>query len=98
MERKLVSGMYYNAPSEKAPDWVLGRVSFNAMKFMAWLEAQTPNEKGYINTQILMSKKGEPYVALDDYKKPEAQGRSDAGREYAERKNAPIDFDDDPPF
>ena len=96
-EKVLASGIYFNERNPKAPDWVLGRISVNAGKFIDWLNDQTPNERNYVNMQILMSKAGKPYIVLDDYQKPQqSQPRSEAAQAYASRDSEP--YSDEIPF
>ena len=79
-EIEFANGIYFNEPHENAPDFVLGSISVKPDRFTEWLAQQTPNEKGYVRLKVNMSKMGNPYVALDDWK-PDAK--------------APDDFDDD---
>jgi hypothetical protein len=64
---EFVQGMFFNKPSDKAPDWVVGNISIKADEFVRWLEAQRPNDKGFIKIKVNESKAGKVYCALDDY-------------------------------
>jgi len=82
-KQELADGIFWNAPSDKAPDFVLGNVSIAPAKFMPWLEQQQTNDKGYVRLQVLMSKAGRPYLKLDTYEPkqggsatPPARGRA----------------------
>jgi hypothetical protein len=79
METKnFAKGLYYNPPHPKAPNFVIGRLSIKREDFRQWLNEQKFDEKGFLNLQILMSKGGKPYVAVDDYKaKQQAQPTND---------------------
>jgi len=66
-------GLYYNAPRENAPDFVLGSISIKKQDFLQWLDQKEPNEKGYVNLDVLNGKEGKPYVTVNDYNKQTAQ-------------------------
>jgi len=87
---QFASGIYFDTPHEKAPDYVLGRISVNADKFIAWLEAQEKSEKGYVNMNVKRSKGGKVYVELDTWK-PTKQKQQ-------QHETAGADFSDDIPF
>lgn len=65
---ELPKGLYANKPHENAPDWVKSKLSIQRDDFAQWLLDQTPNEKGWINFDILESKEGKYYVKVDDFK------------------------------
>jgi len=67
-ETKFVDGLFWNAPRENAPEFVLGSMSISKDSFIQWLAEVEPNEKGYVNVDLLMSKAGKPYFKLNDYK------------------------------
>lgn len=109
-EKEFVSGLYWNDPNERAPDFVKGRISLNADKFAEWLSRQERSEKGYVNVQILRKRDGSGYYAVLDDWKP-SQGRSNAGGSatygytqktsasaYREATGGNPDFDDPIPF
>jgi len=60
-------GMFFAKPSEKAPEFVLGKISIKRIEFLEWLDQQTENDKGYVNLDVLMGKSGKPYVKLDNF-------------------------------
>lgn len=62
-------GLYFNHPHEKAPNFVIGRLSIKRDDFRQWLNQQQFNEKGYLNLDILNGKDGKPYIAVNEYKK-----------------------------
>lgn len=65
---KYVDGAWFNKPHQNAPDFVLGGISYHKEKFLEWLQAQTPDEKGYVKTQVKAGKDtGKPYMELDTY-------------------------------
>ncbi len=86
---EFASGAYFDR-NEKAPDFVVGRLSLNVDKFAAWLAEQERSEKGYVNMQVLRKRDGTGYyVALDTWK-PQAK--------QAQPEPAAADFDDAIPF
>lgn len=64
----LPEGISFFDPHAKAPDFVIGTISVNPVKFIQYLESQEADEKGYIKFQVLKSKKGTSYVKLDTWK------------------------------
>lgn len=72
-EKTFAEGIYYEAPSDKAPAWVKGKLSFKVADAVKFLQANE-NNAGYCNVDILEGKSGKVYTALNDYKpeKPEA--------------------------
>jgi len=87
---KFVDGVYFSKPSERAPDFVVGNISFVPEKIIAWLNDQTPNEKGYVNCQIKIARSGKPYVALDDYQ-PRERREEPQGQRQAPPPQPPYD-------
>jgi hypothetical protein len=87
----LIPGMYWGERHEKAPSFVKGRVSFHLERFLDWAKQQQPNERGYLNAQLLEKKDGSGlYFKLDTYQKPQGD-RAPSGRSqgYADRKSVP---------
>lgn len=66
---KYANGIYFNLPNEKAPDFVIGKMSIQKEKFVEWLASEQANEKGYINLEILRSRDGKPYITVNEYRK-----------------------------
>ena len=67
-DKKFVDGMYFNEKNEKAPDFVRGGISFHKEQFTKWLQQQEANDKGYIKTDMLLSKQDKIYFKLNDWK------------------------------
>jgi len=67
-ENKFVDGMFFNPKNEKAPEFVRGGISFHKEQFMNWLQKQEANDKGYIKTDMLLSKQNKIYFKLNDWK------------------------------
>ncbi len=78
MENKFIDGLFVHQPNEKAPDWVVGNLSFNATKFTKYL-ADNRDEKGWVNVDLLRSKAGELYAKKNEWKptKVESNGASE---------------------
>lgn len=68
---KFSDGIYFNEKHQNAPDFVLGSISVLPQKFVTWLGAQKPDEKGYVRLQVKKSKTGKVYIEKDNWKKPE---------------------------
>lgn len=84
-DNKLVRGLYFNEPRQGAPDYVLCSISVHATNFLAWLNQQQEDEKGYIKIDVLRAKQtGKPYCKLNDYKT-----RQDARQPTSKRE--PVD-------
>lgn len=66
MDKIFAEGIFFNLPSANAPEWVLGRLSFKVDQAKAFLEAHE-NKAGYCNIDLLTSKAGKPYAALNTY-------------------------------
>lgn len=66
---RYAKGIYFHEKNEKSPDFVLGRISINKTKLKQWLKFVEENSKGYVNLDILRSKKGKPYLELNTYEK-----------------------------
>lgn len=63
------TGIYFNEPSEKAPDFIMGNISINIETFKEYIEkhADYINDKGYMNFQLKSSKQGKPYISVNTY-------------------------------
>jgi len=72
----LAKGFYFNEPSDKAPEFILGSVSIRPDDFAAWLSEQQPNEKGYVRLSIKRSREGKVYAALDSWQPGNQQPQS----------------------
>lgn len=66
-------GFSFKSPSDKAPDFILGSLSVNVMKAIAWLQANA-NERGWVNLSIKRSKNGTEYIERDDWKPTKVEG------------------------
>lgn len=94
MSDDLVGGLYFKKPNEKAPDFVVGKLSINKEQFTEWYREQVKDKsKEWINLDIKISKAGKPYISVDTWE-PDA--------DYAGSNNSGFepkgDFEDDIPF
>ena len=67
MDKEFATGIYFNSPSDKAPDFVKGSLSVKPEAFISWLQSQKPNSKGYVRMSIKESKNGRLYIELDTW-------------------------------
>lgn len=70
-EKTFAEGIYLNKLSDKAPDFVKANISIHVEKAIAWLKAQTPDEKGYVRIVGKESKDKKTYFELDTWKPSE---------------------------
>ena len=61
-----VDGLFVEKPREGTPDFVIGKLSFNVAQFIKFANDNV-NAKGYINVDMLESKKGTYYGKLNTY-------------------------------
>lgn len=69
MEKIYPSGIYFNKPNDKAPDYVLGSISIDIENFDIESLRQYANWK-YVRLDVLRWKE-KPYVQVKTYKKEE---------------------------
>lgn len=67
-------GIFWNAPSDNAPDFVKGKISIKITDALAWLDS-VKNSAGYVNLQLLETKdKSKLYLKLDSFQpKPKSE-------------------------
>lgn len=68
METILAKGFFFERPSEKAPEFVKGKVSIKVEEAIEFLK-EHKNEAGYVNLDLLTSKENKPYFKLNNWKK-----------------------------
>jgi len=61
-------GMYFNEPSEKAPDFIKGSISIEPKQFTNWLRENYNKNEKYIKIDLKISKAGKAYSCLNTYK------------------------------
>jgi len=74
-ETVFADGFRFERPREGAPSFVKGRMSINVERGIAFLQTHK-NERGFVDLDLLLSTKGEPYLKLNTWKpnKPEDVG------------------------
>lgn len=82
-------GLFFNLPHENAPDFVKGSIGIKRDDFMQWLKGQGETVK----LDLKLSKKGEGYAQVNDWKPDGSKSRSNQSNGLA---NEPVD--DDLPF
>jgi len=66
-DKQYISGLYANAPHEKAPDFVKASLSIQVERFIEWLSEQETSEKGYVKIDILEGREGTYYAKHNDW-------------------------------
>jgi len=61
-----IDGLSIKEPHQNAPDFVLGKVSFNVEKVIASLKANQ-NNNGWVNANLKKSRDGKLYIEIDNY-------------------------------
>lgn len=91
-------GLIVKMPSEKAPDFVMGKLSFKLEEFIPFLQANAKD--GWVNLDLLVGKSGKPYAKLDDFKpeKREAPTRNVSGRRSTPPPPPPQEEGEELPF
>jgi len=67
MEKIFFDGFRIEAPHEKAPDFVKGKVSIKVDEFIEFLQKHK-TDKGWINGSLKVSRAGGYYLELDTWK------------------------------
>ena len=66
-DKIFTTGLVFKLPSEKAPDFVKGKLSIKVDEFTAWLQGHV-NNNGWVDIDIKESKGGKIYCELNTYK------------------------------
>ena len=90
-ERIFIKGMFFNEPHKNAPDFVKGGLSINVDEFIEF--AKNNQNDGKLNIDLLESKSGKYYAALNTYKREDT---STPGGHQA--PSSPDDLNDEIPF
>ena len=76
-DKKFVDGVWFNNPHPKAPDFVIGSISYKKDVFIEWLQKQTADENGYVKTDVKKAKtEGKNYMELNTWKKGDTADQS----------------------
>lgn len=68
--------------NEKAPDFVVGRLSLKVEDAVAFMRAH--EKKGWVNVNIKTARSGNHYVELDTYEPPQAGSKKQDAKEQVE--------------
>jgi hypothetical protein len=94
-DNKFVTGLFVNAPHEKAPEFVKASLSFKPAEFVEWLNQQEPNDKGYVRIQVKVSgKSGKWYAELDNWKPDPSKQHVNQRDKIAKAKPSDKEFQD----
>lgn len=63
---EMADGLYFDLPSDNAPEFVKGKLSLDLNRFVAW--ARENHTDGKIKIDILVAKSGKPYGKLNTWK------------------------------
>lgn len=66
MEKEFPSGIRFTDPHPKAPQFIMGKVSFKVDEFTQYLQEKSNN--GWVNLILKESQKGVKYFELDTWK------------------------------
>jgi hypothetical protein len=64
-DKIFADGFIMKPKNDKAPDWVIGKMSIKVDEAIAFL--QSNQKEGWVNLDLLMSQKDKPYAALDTF-------------------------------
>ncbi len=65
-DKVFAQGVFFDKPSEQAPEFVKGKLSFKVDEAVAFLN-EHKNEKGYVNLDLLKSQAGKLYLQLNTW-------------------------------
>ena len=66
-EKIFIGGMRFDLPSEKAPDFVKGKISIKVSDFIEFAE-KNQTTSGWINIDLKVGKSGRGYAELNTWK------------------------------
>lgn len=94
-EEKIFADGFSFKRNEKAPDFVVGRLSIKADDGIAFIKANSKN--GWINLNIKTARSGNHYVELDNYEPKGSSGSGNQGSTESTPKSKPSqrEADDD---
>jgi hypothetical protein len=67
MSKIFADGLRVEKPSEKAPDFIIAKLSFKVAEFQEFLKKHE-SIAGWVNVDLLKSSKGGYYASLNEYK------------------------------
>lgn len=65
-DKTFANGIIFTYPSDKAPEFVIGKISIKKSEFMPFLESQTGD---WVNLDVKLSKTDKIYCELNTWKK-----------------------------
>jgi len=100
-EEKIFADGFVFKRNEKAPDFVVGRISIKVEEAIAFMKQHQKN--GWINLGVKTARSGNYYIELDTF---EAKSKDSAVEKYEEKSKKPntaaqqilSEVDDDLPF
>lgn len=92
----LIDGLYPKPKSEKAPDFVIGKLSINVSQFREWMinHIQAHPGEEWINIDMKVSKAGKGYAVLDTWKPDAPSPSPESAQTHAAASAPPADLDD----
>lgn len=94
-EEKVFANGFSFSRNEKAPDFVIGRMSIKVEDAIAFLQEQK-NEKGWVNLNVKRARSGNHYVELDTYQPASSDRAATATAESPAANNAGGEADELP--
>lgn len=89
-EKQFANGIIFAYPNDKAPEFVIGKISIKKSEFMPFLESQTGD---WINLDVKLSKTDKIYCELNTWKPDK---KKDEPTEMQASTSAPTNNDDLP--
>jgi len=65
MENEFIDGLICKKPNEKAPEFIIAKLSIKREALIEWLQKK---DSEWINADIKLSKKGSYYAQVDNWK------------------------------
>lgn len=87
----LVGGIYPKPPSDKAPDFIIGKLAINVDQFRKWMGEYLAANDGaeWVNIDMKVSKAGKGYAVLDTWK-PEPTPEQPPAGDYPDNDDIPF--------
>ena len=92
-EKIFADGLIFKKPSEKAPDFVKGNLSFKVEEFKKFLDENINN--GWVNIDLKESSGGKYYAELNTWK-PKVEGSETSSEPQITGKEEEIDIENLP--
>jgi hypothetical protein len=92
-ENKFIDGLIVKPPHERAPEYVIAKLSIKRLELIAWLQKQ---DGEWINADIKESQGGKFYAAVDDWKPGNDRSERQERPQRGQRQAPPAGRNDDP--